>query len=69
MPKLTANDIKTAARHAGWRLAPQRAEQIAAVAAERIVVFERVRARLQFDDDTGFAQVLDATRHPEEGNI
>jgi hypothetical protein len=65
MPALTADDILSTARRAGWRVTPERAQQIAASAAPRIDAFAAVRARLGFEDDgAGFARALVETRTP-----
>lgn len=48
---LTAEDIESTARRAGWTLGSGRAAQIAATAGPRLATFERVRARLEFEDD------------------
>ncbi len=65
MSRITAEDIASAARRAGWPLAPERAAEIAATAAPRIAAFDRARESLAFDDDTGFANVLHETRYRE----
>lgn len=59
MSKFSATDVESTARRAGWAVTPERAGQIAATAAPRIEAFERVRARLTFEDDAAaFAAAL-----------
>lgn len=56
---LTAQDIESTARRAGWTITPERAAQIAATAAPRVATFEKVRERLAFEDDAeAFARAL-----------
>ena len=63
---LTAEDIESTARRAGWSLGPGRATQIAATAGPRVAAFERVRARLGFEDDAeAFNRVLIETSQSE----
>ena len=65
MSKLTALDVESTARRVGWTLAAERAAQIVASAGPRIEAFERIRARLTFDDDAGgFAAALQETMQP-----
>lgn len=66
MDRPTAQEIDSAAQRAGWTLTAGRAEQIAAAAALRIAAFDKVRDRLDFDDDVNFAVVLQQTRHADE---
>lgn len=62
---LTAQDIESAARRAGWSISPERAAQIAATAAPRVAAFEKVRDRLAFEDDAeAFARALVETAQP-----
>ncbi len=59
MSKLTAADVESSARRAGWAVSPERALQIAASAAPRIEAFARIRATLTFEDDAAaFAAAL-----------
>lgn len=63
MHKLSAEDVMSTARRAGWSISPERAAQIAATAAPRLESFERVRAALGFEDEpAGFAAALLAAR-------
>lgn len=65
MSTLTAADIESTARRAGWAISPERAAQIAATAAPRIAAFEKVRERLSFEDDAAaFARALVDTAQP-----
>ena len=65
MSKLTALDVESTARRVGWTLAAERAAQIVASAGPRIEAFERIRARLTFDNDAGgFAAALQETMQP-----
>ena len=65
MSKLTALDVEITARRVGWTLAAERAAQIVASAGPRIEAFERIRARLTFDDDAaGVAAALQETMQP-----
>ena len=65
MSKLTALDVEITARRVGWTLAAERAAQIVASAGPRIEAFERIRARLTFEDDAaGFAAALQETMQP-----
>lgn len=62
MHKLSAEDVLSTARRAGWSISPERAAQVAATAAPRLDSFERVRAALSFEDEpAGFAAALLAT--------
>jgi hypothetical protein len=65
MTELTAEDIESTARRAGWKITAERAAQIAATAAPRIAAFNRVRNGLTFDDDMSFSVALQETRHQE----
>jgi hypothetical protein len=65
MDRPTAEDIDRAAQRVGWTLGDGRAEQIAAAAAMRIAAFDKVRDRLEFDDEVDFAVVLQQTRHAD----
>jgi hypothetical protein len=65
MTDLTAEDIESTARRAGWQITAERAAQIATTAAPRIAAFNRVRADLMFDDDVSFSTVLQETRYRE----
>lgn len=59
MRKLTAADVESTARRAGWAVSPERALQITASAAPRIEAFARIRAMLTFEDDAAaFAAAL-----------
>ena len=59
MRKLTASDVESTARRAGWAVSPERALQITASAAPRIEAFARIRATLTFEDDAAaFAAAL-----------
>ena len=67
MTKFSATDVESSARRAGWALTPERAAQIAATAGPRIEAFERVRARLTFEDEVaGFAAALVETMQMAE---
>ena len=67
MAKFSAIDVESTARRAGWAVSPERAVQIAATAGPRIEAFERVRARLTFEDEvTGFAAALVETMQVAE---
>jgi hypothetical protein len=65
MTELTAEDIESTARRAGWKITPERAAQIAVGAAPRIAAFDRVRHNLSFDDDASFSVVLQETRYQD----
>lgn len=59
MTKFSATDVESTARRVGWAITAERAAQIAATAGPRIEAFERVRARLSFEDEVaGFAAAL-----------
>lgn len=59
MHKISAEDVMSTARRAGWSISPERAAQIAATAAPRLESFERVRATLGFEDEpAGFTAAL-----------
>lgn len=62
---LSAEDILSTARRAGWSVTPERAAQIAATAAPRIAVFERLRSTLTFEDEASIATALQETRYRE----
>ncbi|MFN0163610.1 MAG: hypothetical protein ACKVQQ_20460 [Burkholderiales bacterium] len=65
MPELTAEDVLSTARRAGWQISVERAGQIAATAAPRIAAFEALRRGLGFEDDAAdFARALLETRAP-----
>lgn len=65
---LSAEDIESTARRAGWNLAAGRAAQIASTAAPRVEAFRRVRERLEFEDDAeGFVRALLETAGGEDG--
>ena len=67
MVKFSATDVESTARRAGWAITPERAAQIAATAGPRIEAFERVRARLTFEDEVaGFAAALIETSQVAE---
>ena len=67
MAKFSATDVESTARRAGWAITPERAAQIAATAGPRIEAFERVRARLTFEDEVaGFAAALVETMQVAE---
>jgi hypothetical protein len=65
MIELTAADVLSTARRAGWQIRAERAAEIAASAAPRIAAFNRVRDSLGFDDDVSLSVVLQETRHQE----
>ncbi|MBL8379624.1 MAG: hypothetical protein JNM79_17280 [Burkholderiales bacterium] len=65
MSELTAEDVLSTARRAGWQVSAERAAQIAATAAPRITAFEALRASLGFEyDGADFARALLETRAP-----
>ena len=67
MAKFSAIDVESTARRVGWVITPERAAQIAATAGPRIEAFERVRARLTFEDEVaGFAAALIETSQVAE---
>lgn len=67
MAKFSATDVESTARRAGWAITAERAAQIAATAGPRIEAFERVRARLSFEDEVaGFAAALVETMQVAE---
>lgn len=69
MSKFSAVDVESTARRAGWAITPERAGQIAATATSRIEAFERVRARLTFEDDAAaFAAAL-VEGMPKQGGV
>lgn len=51
MAALTPDDVLVAARRLGWNVSPSRARQIVEAALPRLEAFERVRARLTYEDD------------------
>jgi hypothetical protein len=65
MNELTAEDIQSTARRAGWKITSERAAQIAATAGPRISAFNRVRNTLTLDDDMSISVVLQETRYQE----
>jgi hypothetical protein len=67
MTELTAEDIASTARRAGWKITPERTAQIAASAAPRIAAFNRVRGSVTLDDEACLKLVLQETRY-WEGN-
>lgn len=67
MTKFSATDVESTARRVGWAITAERAAQIAATAGPRIEAFERVRARLTFEDEVaGFAAALVETMQVAE---
>ena len=67
MSDFSRSDVQSTARRVGWSISAERAAQIAATAAPRIDAFERVRARLTFEDEVaGFAAALVETMHAPE---